>query len=366
MTDENPESPVKPQIIDLDAEDVIVENEAAPTPPLPPIPPKKSASPTRWLIVALLGGAVAGAWIYKDFLSAYLPSNELISAKASIETLQAQTKTLAEQVATISSNSDQVKNQVGTFATDIQGVADKTATYESRIAAMEAATKTTKTEIDKLKSGISSGGATVDGSALAIIAQRLDALEKDVASFKTVNAPTDQSAAAATLTQSLSDLKAKIASGASYQDQLDRITRMVPAAAGLDTLTAHAAEGLPTPAGLAKELNDLIPLLPKPEIDLASPDGSYSNRFWNMMSGLITIRRIGEADWPSLAAQCAALAESGDLAQAIEKIDKAEGAKPSALSSWRDRAAARISLEAAIEETSKAVLRQISSMGATP
>ena len=84
------------------------------------------------------------------------------------------------------------------------------------------------------------------------------------------------------------------------------------------------------------------------------------------MKGLITIRRIGEADWPGLAAQCAALADSGDLAQAIEKIDRAEGAKPSAPSAWRDRAAARMALEAAMEETSRAVLRQITSMGATP
>ena len=99
---------------------------------------------------------------------------------------------------------------------------------------------------------------------------------------------------------------------------------------------------------------------------MISPDGSYTDGFWKMMKGLITIRRIGEADWPSLAAQCAALADTGDLPQAIEKIDNAEGAKPSALSGWRDRAAARISLEAAVEETSRAVLRQITSMGTTP
>jgi hypothetical protein len=84
------------------------------------------------------------------------------------------------------------------------------------------------------------------------------------------------------------------------------------------------------------------------------------------MKSVITIRRIGDTDWPDLAAKCAALAESGDLAQAIERIDAAEGAKPAALSGWRDRAAARIALEAALENTSQAVLRQITSMGAAP
>lgn len=84
------------------------------------------------------------------------------------------------------------------------------------------------------------------------------------------------------------------------------------------------------------------------------------------MKNVITIRRIGDTDWPDLAAKCAALAESGDLAQAIERIDAAEGAKPAALSGWRYCAAARIAIEAALEQTSQAVLRQITSMGATP
>ena len=368
MSNENPESPIKPQVIDLDAEDVIVDNAEAPSAPLRPTASKTFISPTKWrLLAALLGGTVIGAWVYKDFLSGYLPSSELLAAQSRIDTLGAQTKTLAEQVAAISSASDQLKSQAGTFATNIQGLADKTTGVESRLATIEVASKSAKAEIDKLKSGVAvSGTAAVDGNALAVLAQRLDALEKDVASLKTAGAPTDQSTAAAALSQSLADLKAKIAAGASYRDELDRVSRMVPAAAGLDILGSHAGEGLPTAQGLAKELTNLIPLLPKPEIDVISPDGSYTDGFWKMMKGLITIRRIGEADWPSLAAQCAALADSGDLPQAIEKIDNAEGAKPSALSGWRDRAAARISLEAAVEETSRAVLRQITSMGTTP
>jgi hypothetical protein len=367
MNTEDPESPAKPQVIDLNAEDVIVDNDDA-TAELPPPPPsKKSLHFLPWVIAALVVGIAIGAWAYKDLLSSYLPNNELVAAQSRIDTLEAQTKTLSEQLAAISGTSDQLKTQVGSFTTDIQGIADKAASYESRIAAAEAAATATKAEIAKLKSNPApTSTAPVDGSALAVLASRLDALEKDVASLKSAGVPTDQSQAAATLSQSLADLKAKIASGVSYQDELDRVSRMVPAAAGLETLSANASEGLPTAQGLAKELTDLIPILPKPEIDVIDPNGSYTDGFWKMLKGLITIRRIGEADWPSLAAQCAALADSGDLAQAIEKIDRAEGTKPSAISGWRDRAAARIALEAAIEETSKAVLRQITSMGATP
>jgi hypothetical protein len=298
-----------------------------------------------------------------------LTNNEVLTAQSRIDVLEAQTKTLGEQLATVSGTSDQLKTEFQNVAEKTSATQNASAALEARMAAAEAATKSTKAELEKLKSSIATGGTTsttVDGSALATLAQRLDALEKDVASLKTVSTPGDQTAATATLSQSLSDLKAKIASGASYHDELERISRMVPAAAGLDTLSLNANEGLPTAAGLAAELTGLIPLLPKQEIELPSSENSYLDSFWDAVKSVINIRRIGDTDWPDLAAKCAALAESGDLTQAIEKIDKAEGSKPSALSNWRDRAAARIALEAALEETSAAVLRQITSIGATP
>lgn len=370
MTNDTPESPVKPQVIDLDAEDVIVEEGSAPAaPPPPPTPAKKSTPPTTWLAIALLIAAVAGGWIYKDILSSYMPSNELNTARARMDALEAQTKTLGEQLAAISGVSDQLKTEIQNVTEKSSAAQNTAAALEARMASAEAATKAAKADLEKFKSAVATGGTTstsVDNSALAALAQRLDTLEKDVASLKTVSTPGDQTATTATLSQSLSDLKAKIASGTSYRDELDRISRMVPAAAGLDMLSSHANEGLPTAAGLAMELTGLIPQLPKQEIELPSSEISYLDSFWDAMKSVITIRRIGDTDWPDLAAKCAALAESGDLAQAIEKIDKAEGAKPSALSSWRDRAAARIALEAALEETSQAVLRQITSLGTTP
>ena len=376
MINDTPESPLKPQVIDLEAEDVIVEGENAPSAPPPPVTPRKSIPSSALLAIAVLGAAVVGAWIYKDILSSYLPSNELIAAQARIDALEAQSKTLGEQLAAISGASDQLKNEIQSVSEKTSAAQNTGAALEARIASTEAATKSVKAELEKLKTVAvpnatvaapnATTGAAVDSGALAALAQRLDAVEKDVASLKTVSAPADHTTATATLSQSLSDLKAKIASGASYRDELERISRMVPAAAGLDTLTSNANEGLPTAAGLAAELTALIPLLPKPEIELPSSDNSYLDSFWNAMKSVITIRRIGDTDWPDLAAKCAALAESGDLAQAVEKIDKAEGSKPVALSNWRDRAAARIVLETALKEISQAVLRQITSMGANP
>ena len=76
-----------------------------------------------------------------------------------------------------------------------------------------------------------------------------------------------------------------------------------------------------------------------------------------------TVRDIGESDWPQLAEKAAALAEAGDLPQAIDVIDQAEGAKPASLSNWRDRAAGRLALLAALDQVDQAVLRQIAQQG---
>ena len=81
------------------------------------------------------------------------------------------------------------------------------------------------------------------------------------------------------------------------------------------------------------------------------------------LSGIISIRPIGDTDWRQVADKAAAFAEAGDLTQAISTIDAGEGEKPMALSQWRDRAAARLQLEAAVGQVSEAVLRQIAATG---
>jgi hypothetical protein len=101
---------------------------------------------------------------------------------------------------------------------------------------------------------------------------------------------------------------------------------------------------------------------PQPQAP-AAPDNSYLGSLMDSLSSIVSIRAIGETDWPGVAGQALSFAESGDLNQAIAVIDAAEGDKPMALVQWRDRAAARLQLEAALAEVSDAVLRQIAALG---
>jgi hypothetical protein len=81
------------------------------------------------------------------------------------------------------------------------------------------------------------------------------------------------------------------------------------------------------------------------------------------MSGLVTIKSAGVADWQQLALQCADLAQQGELAKAVVNLEQPEGALPAALQEWKDRALARLSLEKALDKTSGAVLREIAARG---
>jgi hypothetical protein len=374
MSDDRDESPVKPTVIDLDAEDVVTDEVK--TEPVEEKPaPARHRSNLWWPGAALVLGLIAGGWLYRDVLSSYFPSGGLNDATARIATLEQQTRAIADQSAAAAARS---ADDVAKLTRQVDGSgklmqrAQTTATeFGQRLSEMDARLKAITSDLGKLKSAPAAAptpagnGVTVDPEAVAALAQRVSDLEKEVASLKAGASPSGGGAQVAALSQALADLKAKIAAGLPYKDELGRVQRLAPAAAGLDVLDARANEGLPTAQGLADEMEGLISSLPKPD-GAEAADGGYFDGFWRAVSGVITIRRIGEADWPGLAARVAAAARSGDLPSAIALIDKAEGAHPAALDQWRDRAKARLALEAALADTSQSVARQLSSMSSTP
>jgi hypothetical protein len=80
----------------------------------------------------------------------------------------------------------------------------------------------------------------------------------------------------------------------------------------------------------------------------------------------VTIRVVGETDWRDVAERARAYAETNDLAAAISLIARAEGEPPAALVAWRTRAQARLDGEAALNDLSAAVLRELAAKGTTP
>ncbi len=294
-------------------------------------------------------------------------ANRVGAIEANDKALQERLNAMVASIDAVNTTTSHLDQQVKEAQSVMKESTQKIDAFEARIASSEQIIANLRGDLENLGSAVSAGGAgggagSADAAALAAIGQRLDALEKDVASLKSGAVPPGGQSQAAALSQTLADLKAKIAAGAAFQGEYERIARMVPAAPGLDVLAQHAAKGLPTAPGLATELRDLAPSLPAAE-QPAAGDGGYLDSIWDSLTSIITIRDIGTADWRALASEAAGLADGGDLTGAIARIDDAEGAKPTGLTQWRDRAAARLKLEQAVEETAGAVLRQITALG---
>lgn len=402
----NDTGPARPQVIDLEAEEI--RNDADDTAPAsaeqkgeardeshaPPPQRHGGRGAATWIVAALVLGALGGGWLYRGVLSSYLPSNEMTALKNQVAALEQNNSDLAGQIGAVKQSADgatqaaaaagdaaaQAADAAKAAAAQIADAGTRIDDANQRFAALEEQLTAARADLDQLRKSMTAAPAApsapengaaapspADAAALAAIGQRVDALEKEVASLKSGAGANPQAGVTAALSQALSDLKAKIAAGAPYQPEYDRIARMVPAAAGLDVVAAHAAEGLPDPKGLAAELTAAIPALPQPAAP-AAEDNSYFGTLMKSLSGIVSVRPIGETDWPQLARKAGAFAEAGDLAQAIAVIDAGEGDKPVPLTQWRDRAAARIQLEAALSQVSEAVLRQLAALGggATP
>ncbi len=362
------------KIIDLDADQVVedvAKVEDNPVPPLSKPAPRRRNWP--YVAIAMLAAAAAGGWLYKDVLSRYLPSEQMQAMTGKVAALETSTADLREQLTSVGKLAAQLKS-------DVDGMEGKNAELSGLADAAQKSQRATTDKLTVLEQSLgearqavadlaarpvaTAGGVAVpvDNAVLAALQKRIDSLEKDVASLKVK--PAEDADNRAALSQALSDLKVKIAEGTGYAAELERIQRMVPAADGFDVLQQRATLGLPDAKGLGGELRGLIGYLPKPIVPGPVPESqSWWSGIYDSLSGLITITVEGDVDWPSAASAAAALADSGDLPQAIEQISKIEGTKPPGVQQWLDRANGRLALEAALKSVEDAVLRVIAAKG---
>jgi hypothetical protein len=366
----NNNSDLKDQsIIDLDA-DQVVEDTHKPAAAEEPTPRQRKP----WLLpgMALLAGAVGGGYLYKDVLASYFPSDQTLALSQKLSVLEQDNAALKSQVlqieqlsARLNADLDTLEEKQATLSGFADAAQQSQITNAEKFAALDQSLAESKQRLADLLArpvAQADGTAPVDTTALTALQLRITSLEKDVESLKAKTAEPPDNAVA--LSQSLSDLKAKITAGAGYSTELDQIQRMVPAAAGLDVLAQHASGGIPDAKGLAGELKALIPDLPKPIVPGPVPESEgWWAAIYDSLSSLITIRIEGDVDWPSAAAAAVALAEAGDLPQAMEQLNNLEGDKPSAIRQWMDRAQARLNVDQALQSVEEAVLRVIAAKG---
>ncbi len=340
-----------------------------------PQPPARRGTSVRGIlfpVIALLAGTLAGGWLYRDYLSAYLPTDGMTTMATQIATLHANLKAEQEQRASLAAFAEQLKANIDQVEQGHVELGRKnTATTQetlNRLAKVDSSLTETSKRIDALKSSFATRGAGttlgqgIDPAILSALDQRLASLEKDMATLKST-APTHLDPAE--LDTALTALTAKVGSGAPYTDEYATIARLVPASDGLDILAANAKTGLPNAKTLAQELATLLPTLPGTAAAPASANDGYLDWFLSLFDGMIKVKTRGETDWQLLAQQAVASADAGKLQQAVDAIDTTGMNAPAVLVEWRNRVASRVALDTALQRVTAAVDRQRAALSGT-
>lgn len=129
----------------------------------------------------------------------------------------------------------------------------------------------------------------------------------------------------------------------------------------LDGLAAYEAKGVPSKAALAARLQ----ALPRPVVAATLPPAKappaprgWWERVTRRLSGLVVIRRVGEAPAPGGRAPMAAsrALAAGDLAGALAALEHADG---SAIAAWRRDARARIEADGLADQLDAMIARRL-------
>ncbi len=391
------ESSVKPQVIDLGPEDVIVQPDAPVAPDMEQVAETEATPQTQATetasednrqasapaqrksrvsfalpIAALAVGLAGGGWLYRDYLSSYFPPSTVTELSTRFSAMEQSAKAGADSATALQQQLSGLQADVQkisqTAASAAQGAEKLSATMDqssARLQSAEASIAAAQKDVKDLKSTIANlsvipGTSTPnDSAALNELRQRIDALEQELAAIKNAKA---EISPAAELTQALSTLRQKMNAGTPFASELAALKALEPDLKPVAELEAQATIGLPNTAMLAEELLAIADKLPA--VTAATPpDDSYGSWIAEQLSGLITIKTVGETDWQTLAKQVAATAAAGNLAQSVTELDAAGGTMPPQLQAWRDRANARITMEGTLARLSGAVMQRIAEKG---
>ena len=316
----------------------------------------------RWGVVGLFGlvCALGSGWLYRDVLSAYLPSNQQQALTARVDALEAASKDGSKKADAIFALTEELKAKIGAA----QAAADKAAKQAGTISAEQEVLTSKLAEaqqsVDNLKVGLASvksqagsADATTGTPSVADTA-RLEKLEHDLAALQ---AAQPKAVDANALMQSLNQVKAKVAAGEAYADLLKPLAQQLPAADGLDAVQKESAQGLPSAVQLVSTLTIIAAQLPKASPAPAATANHWYSGITSFFSELVTVKELGPGQVADAAAKASAFAASGDLQQAADALSAVGDGLPAALKDWKDTALRHVRLEAALDRLSASVVR---------
>ena len=323
-------------------------------------PKPETARPQRrlWLslippIAIALICAVAGGWFYRDWLSGYFPPEQVQELSKRVASIESTTKDNQKRVDAVVALTEELKAKLSAA----QSAADKSAKQNADTATQMQNSATDiaslKQDVEKLSAATAELQARPSGSVGAVdpaLAQRLAALEKQIAAAPSIGPAT----AVSDFTANLKTLKTQIAQGQGFAETLAPMARALPAAPGLDVLGTERA-GLANAAALATEIDAIRASLPKPVVQ--PEETGWWASIKGVFSKLVRVRSPASEDWALAATKASAFASANDLEQASALFTQPNSAPPPALKAWTDKAQRRLALDKATEAFAASLTR---------
>jgi hypothetical protein len=393
----------KPEIIDLGPEDVSVvpdtdvRTEAAPE--HAPDEPKgddvresepvwrasdtpsssetrREAQPTQNAYtlpaLALAGGLIGGVLLHRLILEPFFPASLPTDVIARVAAVEQSASTATTQAATVQQRADTLASDVealksGGFASQssVSELQAQSADLVQRTDGLKATTDSAVAAIEDIKQRVAglasvSQGSSVPGASqeeLAALQARLQQLETDVAALKSTPQVPSRTE---TISQAAGALRAKALSGHPFTDELNALLSLDPALVAEPALATAATKGLQPPAALAATLRTAIDGLSNAQAPAApAEDDTYSGWLLGRLEGVVTVKDAAAADWVTVSAEALGLAEAGDVAGAVAKLETVEGEKPPAIAQWIASAKDNLAGTQSLKSLSEAVIATI-------
>lgn len=200
-------------------------------------------------------------------------------------------------------------------------------------------------------------------SAIAELTTRVEAVDREAAG-RVQSAATDSA-----LVLSLLQIRDAVAAGRPFVAEYDAFAALsrnhAEIAAAAAPLAGPAKTGVASRDVLAARLHALAGTIAATKAPAAAPGAAtgWADEALSRLRGLVKIRRIdgdGESAGPEAAVKAAEqMLAGGDLAGAIDKVDRLGGAAAEAADPWLRMAKQRVAVEAAIERTEAALATRL-------
>jgi hypothetical protein len=366
MDEDRPEDPARspdagrprraPPTIDLEASEVTDKTEGGSSQADRDARPRHDTeSRFAWLsaaailphLVAAVTGAVTAALVIALAWAIGWPGDSAQpTAKAEINAPAIET--LSSRVSELEGRATKLAAQASDSAQSarLEALEKSLPSLRSEIAGARARSEKLSSDLDAVKSAPRPSSAATDASELAAIVERLAQVERATRaegdrSAQAATKPADDTALRRLVVASMLDISVR--QGEPFTEALAAAKALAPDSQTLKPLEDFAGSGVPSPAGLSRELLTLVPKLSPPSPENNATGGSIVDRLQAGASRLVRIERtdvVGN-DRSAIVARVTAAALRNDVVEARRELNSLAPADRTPAQGWLDKASER-------------------------